>query len=257
VTRSGSAVLVVSLLGLPGLAQALETHWSGASGLLPEAVDPRWTLVDEGAGSPSFASGVLTLSTPTSSFTARQFYTMRNDGSATDLDFSGPAPYWLEAEMRYVSGSQTSGWWRAPGHMSFRFDSGNLAVLEIRKDLIYIRNGDNSRGAQLTIDTDDAFHTYRLEAVGQGAHSTVNVYYDGTLVMSDDALYSAGGVASVSFGEGSTLAGGVTQWRRVAHNMAAVAVPATPVPEPSTAGLALLGGLTLWGWRRARRGSRA
>ncbi|MFO1228001.1 PEP-CTERM sorting domain-containing protein [Roseateles sp.] len=253
----GNAAMALGALCLATSAQALETHWSGASGLLPDAVDPRWTLVDEGGGSPSFAGGVLTISTPVNSFSARQFYTMRNEGGTTDLDFSGPAPYWLEAEMRFVSGSQTSGWWRAPGHMSFRFASGNLAVLEIRKDLIYVRNGDNSRGAQVVVDTDDAFHTYRLEALGQGTHSIVNVYYDGNLVMSDDALYSASGVASLSFGEGSTLAGGVTQWRRVAHNMAAVAVPATPVPEPGSAGMALLGGLALWGWRRGRRGPRA
>ncbi len=254
--KTAALAVAISAMGVTHLAQALETHWSGASGLLPDAVDPRWTLVDEGGGSPSFASGVLTISTPANSFSARQFYTMRNEGGVTDLDFSGSAPYWLEAEMKFVSGSQTAGWWRAPGLMTFRFASGNIAVLEIRKDLIYVRNGDNSRGVQAVVDTDDAFHTYRLEALGQGAHSIVNVYYDGNLLMSDDALYNAGGLASVSFGEGSTLAGGVTQWRRVAHNMAAVAVPATPVPEPSTAVLSLAGALGLAAWvkRQRRRG---
>ena len=37
--------------------------------------------------------------------------------------------------------------------------------------------------------------------------------------------------------------------------MAAVAVPATPVPEPGSAGMALLGGLALWGWRLRPSGS--
>ena len=87
-------------------------HLERASGLFPDAVDPRWTLVDEGGGSPSFAGGVLTISTPVNSFSARQFYTMRNEGGCRSR-LLRLAPYWLEAEMRFVSGNQTSGWWRA------------------------------------------------------------------------------------------------------------------------------------------------
>ncbi|MFN0184130.1 MAG: PEPxxWA-CTERM sorting domain-containing protein [Aquabacterium sp.] len=232
-------------LALVPSAQALVTTWDGASNLLPEQVDPKWALVDEGAGSPSFAGGILTIQT-TSNHSARQFYTMRG----ADLDFSGGAPFWLEAEMKYVSGSQTSGWWRAAGHMSFRFDNGRIAVLEIRKDLIYIRNGDNSAGDTAVVDTDDAFHTYRMEAVGSGVGSILNVYQDGVLVLSDNAVYNAGGLASVSFGEASTLATGTTQWRRVSHNMAAV--EAIPVPEPGTWAL-LAAGLGAVGFAARRR----
>ncbi|MBT9503564.1 MAG: PEP-CTERM sorting domain-containing protein [Burkholderiaceae bacterium] len=232
-------IATATLAALTSSAQALVSTWDGSSDLLPEQVDPSWTLIDEGAGSPSFAGGVLTIQT-TSTHGARQYYTM----GGTDLDFTGGAPYWLEAEMKYISGSQTSGWWRAPGHMSFRFESGRIAVLEIRKDLIYIRNGDNSAGDSAVVDTDEAFHTYRMEALGTAAGTTVNVYQDGLLVLSDNALYAAGGGASVSWGEASTLATGTTQWKRVSHNMAAVAV--TPVPEPGTwalwaAGLAAVG----------------
>lgn len=244
-------VATATLAAMASSAQALVSTWDGSSNLLPEQADPGWALIDEGAGSPSFAGGVLSIQT-SAAHSARQYYTM----GGVDLDFSSGAPFWLEAEMKYISGSQTSGWWRAPGHMSFRFDNGRIAVLEIRKDLIYIRNGDNSAGDTAAVDTDDAFHTYRMEALGTGAGTTVNVYQDGSLVLSDNALYAAGGAASVSWGEASTLATGTTQWKRVSHNMAAVAV--TPVPEPGSwalwaAGLAAMGFLTRRNLRQPQR----
>jgi PEP-CTERM motif len=223
------------------------TAWSGSSGLLPDQVDSHWTLVDEGGGSPSFANGVLTIQT-SGGHGARQFYTMT--GAA--LDTSGAMPLWMEAEMRFVSGSQTNGWWRAGGVMQFRLANGVQAALGIRKDSIYILNGDNSAGDTATVDTDGAFHTYRMEALGTQAGATLNVYQDGVLVLSDNALYATGGAAALSWGEASTLATGTTEWKRVSHNMAAVA---TPIPEPGAwammaAGLAALGAAS----RRQRRG---
>lgn len=221
-----AALAAVAAVAATLPAHALVTVWDGASGQLPNQVDPGWTLVDTAPTNPSFANGVLTIQTA-GSFSGLQYYRM--DGAA----FAAPAtgPYWLEADMRFVSGSQTSGWWRSPGVMGIRFDNGRLAILEIRRDFIYIRNGDNSVGASnANVDTDDAFHTYRMEVSGTASGSMVNVWQDGVLVLSDNAVYNAGGTAGVFFGEGSQLALGVTEWKRVSHNMAAVA---TPVPEPS------------------------
>jgi hypothetical protein len=216
-----------TLIALAGASHALETHWNAASGQLPDAVDPAWTLVDEGGGSPSFANGMLTFQT-SGGHSARQYYTMQG----TELDFTGTAPFWMEAEMQFVSGSQTADWWRAGAHMSFRFANGRQAVLGIRKDFIFILNGDNAAGDTAVVDTDDAFHTYRMEALGTSSGSTVNVYQDGVLVLTDNALYSIGASAAVSWGESSTIATGTTHWKRVSHNMAGTAVSA--VPEPGT-----------------------
>ena len=82
--------------------------------------------------------------------------------------------------MRFESGSETAGWWRAGAQVRCRFKNGPQAVLGIREDYIYILNGDNSAGDTAVVDTDDAFHTYRMEALGTSSGSTVNVYQDGT-----------------------------------------------------------------------------
>ncbi len=221
-------------------AHALVTVWDGASNLMPDEVDANWVLTDEGGGSPSLADGVLTIQT-SGTHSARQFYQM------TATDFSGGAPFWMEAEMKFVSGSQTAGWWRAGGHMSIR-NNGKFAILEIRNDLIYLRDGDNSRSVQAVVDTNDDFHLYRLEVLGNASDSLVNVYQDGNLVLSDASLYGAAASGgSVTFGEASTLATGTTLWRRVSHNVAAVAV----VPEPETYALMLAGlGLVTLSLRR-------
>jgi PEP-CTERM motif len=238
---AAAAVLVAC-----GSAHALVTVWDGASGLLPSAVDPGWTLTDDAPTNPSFASGVLTIQTSLSQ-NYRQFYSM----AGVSFDAPPAGPYWLEAEMRFVSGTQLGGWWRSPAVMGFRFDNGRLAILEIRKDFIYIRNGDNTVGASnANVDTDDAFHTYRLEALGTASGSVINVFQDGVLVLTDNALYNAGGDESVFFGESSTLALGVSEWKRVSHNMAAVA---TPVPEPGTYAL-LCAGVLLVASRLRRQG---
>jgi len=228
----------------PISAQALVTVWDGSSNLMPNQVDANWNLTDEGGGSPSLSAGVLTIQT-SGGHSARQFYQM------TATDFSGGAPFWMEAEMKYVSGSQTAGWWRAPGHMSIR-NNGKFAILEIREDLIYLRDGDNSRSVQAVVDTNGDFHVYKLEVLGNASTSLVNVYQDGNLLLSDASLYTGAAGSSVTFGEASTLASGTTLWKRVSHNVAAVAV----VPEPETYAL-MLAGLGLVGFVARRRSASA
>ncbi len=230
---------------LAGAVQAEVATWHASSGLLPTQASPAWTLTDTAnPESPVLSDGVLTIAT--SAFGETMLYKM--EGAAAALPDSGP--YWMEATMQYVSGTWTAGWWRAPALMAIRFDNGRLAIAEFRRDSIFLRADDNALGAiNNGVDTDDSFHTYRMEVMGSTSGSIVNLYQDGQLILSDNSVYDAGSSLGVSFGESSMLAQGVSRWAYVSHNMAAVA---SPVPEPASAALMLLGALGLAASARGR-----
>jgi hypothetical protein len=232
-------------LALSAPAQALTTTWDAASGLLPDQVDPAWTLVDNAPADPVLNAGVLTLAT--TGFAQNMYYSM----NGAELDFSGSAPYWLEGTVQWVSGTQAGGWYRAPIFMAMGFGNGNIAVLEIQQDALFIRNGNNSVGDySAAFDTDGALHAYRMEVAGQGAGSLVQVFQDGNLVLSAGSVYGNGNGPVVIFGEASGISSGQSRWSHVSHNVAAVAV----VPEPGSGAL-LLSGLGSLGWlvRKRRR----
>jgi PEP-CTERM motif len=234
---------LLAILALPGLSQAAYVAtWDGASGHTPDQVS--WDLNNTDSHSPSFAGGVLSLHTGNSNGTL-QTYSM----SGADLDQSAGSGYWMEASMRFGSGSYYPGWARSNASMGVTFANGMRSILHIRADRIFLLNGDNSIGANSTsIDTDDAFHTYRMEIDGTAAHSMVRVYQDNVLVLSDDAVFYNGAATSrVWFGDGTTLAYGTSDWTSVSHNMAGVSA----VPEPSSLAL-MAGGLLLLGARRRR-----
>lgn len=243
------SVLCAAGLLLGTAAQAEVATWYASSGLLPTQATPAWTLTDNAnPEDPVLSDGVLTIATSAQAET--MLYKM--EGAAAALPDSGP--YWMEATMQYVSGAWNTGWWRAPALMSIRFDNGRLAIAEFRRDSIFLRAGDNTAGAvNNSVDTDGAFHTYRMEVLGTASGSTVNLFQDGQLILSDNSVYNAGAsTLGVSFGESSLLAYGVSRWTYVSHNMAAVA---TPVPEPASAALLLLGALGVAATVRRRRPS--
>jgi hypothetical protein len=240
------SVLCATGLLLGSAAQAEIATWYASSGLLPNQASPAWTLVDTAnPENPVLENGVLTIGT--SAQTELLYYKM--DGAAAALPDSGP--FWMEATMQYVSGAWNTSWWRAPALMSIRFDNGRLAIAEFRRDSVYLRAGDNTLGAiNNSVDTDGAFHTYRMEVLGTSSGSTVNLFQDGQLILSDNSVYNAGSSLGVAFGEGSQLAYGVSRWTYVSHNMAAVA---SPVPEPASGALLLLGALGVAATMHRRR----
>jgi hypothetical protein len=246
--RSLASKICITLacgLGLGAPANALVTLWEASSGLLPDQVDPAWNLNDNApATDPVLSAGVLTLSTAAQA--QNMFYNM----TGSDLDFSATSGYWLEGTMRFVSGSNLAGWNRTPAVMGMVFAGGNRATLQIRQDSIFILNGDNTVGAiNNSVDTDDAFHTYRMEIAGKTAGSIVNVYQDGLLVLTDNSVYNNGAsTGSVAFGESSVLATGISEWTYFSHNAAAVAAP-----EPATVTTLLAGCVALAARRRRSR----
>ena len=235
------AVLAAS--ALPG--QAAVVNWFAAGGTTPDVAVPQWDLVDNASPeNPSLAAGVLTIGG--SAISEQMYYTM--DGA--DTDFSGQSSYWLEARLRVNTQSLTAGWWRAPVTMGIGFAGGGLAIFELRRDYVYLRDGDNSRGAfSNLLDTDDDFHTWRMEVLGSTAGSTVNVYQDGNLVLSDTSVFNYGSGNRVFWGDTSVIAGGRSEWTYVATNLAAAPV-ANPVSAPGSLALAGLGLLAVGVSRR-------
>lgn len=220
-------------------AQAALVSWQASSGLTPDAAVPQWQLLDSAnPENPNLTGGVLTIGG--NQIAEQMVYSM----TGTDTDFSGGATYWLEARLRVNTQSLTGGWWRAPVTMGIGFDGGGLAIFELRRDSIYLRNGDNSLGAlNNTVDTDTDFHLYRMEVLGSTAGSTVNVYQDGVLVLSDNAVYNFGRGNRVFWGDSSVIAGGRSEWTYVATNLAGGVTapnPPQPAPEPGTLALAAL-----------------
>jgi hypothetical protein len=218
-------------------AAALVT-WSAAGGQLPDVAVPQWDLIDSASPeNPALSSGVLTLGG--SAVAEQMYYSM----TGANTDYSSGPTYWLEARLRVNTQSLTAGWWRAPVTMGIGFAGGGLAVFELRRDYVFLRNGNNSVGAfSDLLDTDTDFHTWRMEVLGSTAGSIVNVYQDGNLVLSDNAVFNFGSGNRVFWGDSSVLAGGRSEWTDVSTNLARVNSPdPAVVSSPGTLALASLG----------------
>ena len=247
ILRTLAAGAVWATAALP--VHAAVVTWYGTGGTTPDAAVPQWDLVDNASPeNPALSAGVLTIGG--SAIAEQMYYSMEG----ADADFSGQTSYWLEARLRVNTQSLTAGWWRAPVTMGIGFAGGGLAIFELRRDYVYLRDGDNSRAAfRNDLDTDDEFHTWRMEVLGSTAGSTVKVYQDGNLVLSDNAVYNYGSGDRVFWGDSSIIAGGRSEWTYVATNLAAVGgTGTTPVSAPGSLALAGVGLLALGVLRRPR-----
>lgn len=222
---------------LAGPASAAVITWDAASGLLPDQAGP-WTLADgSSAHDPTLASGVMTLTTE-ADYSRYMYYELGGAGVA----FPGSGSYWVEATLKVDSAATVPGWWRAPVVIGMGFDNGNFATLELASDSAWIRDGNNSSSAWATVDTDDAFHTWRLEVDGQDAGAQVRVYQDGIEILAAPGVFYNGGTRSVFWGDATVLSYGTSEWQTVSTNLAVVPVPAAAwLLGSAVAGLAGLG----------------
>ena len=117
-------------------------------------------------------------------------------------------------------------------------------ILYFGQDDVWLANGFLVRGPSANVDTDSAFHTYRIELSGTISGSAINVYYDNgaspllTHHLITDATLN-GAAQRIGFGDATAGDSGMTEWEYFWHNGSSVSV----VPEPTMAGLLVAAGM--------------
>lgn len=146
-------------------------------------------------------------------------------------------------------------WWRnacydtvSPAAVYFGLGGGLGSVLYLGKDDVWLSGGNGTRGAGTAVDTDDEFHTYRIEVSGITLGSAINVYYDDAVnpLFTGAVIYDPaqnGNRARIGFGDITREDSGVTKWDYLWHN--ATHAPVDVVPEPTTAALLVASGVLL------------
>jgi len=191
------------------------SNYQSSSGLLPTAVCPPWALTDTSSPEDPFLSGGnLVVGNDTNS--ELMFFIQ------TAPDIAIPSSLVIEARMRFVSGSSSFSS-RAPSVIGFTTSANVGNLLFIAQDEIFFLAPGDVKGATAVLDTDGAFHTYRVEVTG----SAINVFYDGgasavltSTTFTDVPLFGA--VIRILWGELSTVALGTSHWEFFRHNASTV-----------------------------------
>jgi hypothetical protein len=219
-------VLACVTMSSPVAAQPTEAVWDAAIGLTPDQVCPAYTLTDTAPGTdPVLTDGMLTLSTAAAA--EDMFYVQ------TDLTSPAPDPLVVEARLRFTSGSSTLPN-RGPAAVAITTAENTGTLFFVGTDTIFLTADGDVRGPSAAVDTDGAFHTYRIEITAAGA---VTVFYDGTSTLTGATYTSApafGAVPRILWGEGSIAAFGTHDWQSFRHNAATCGSGTTTTGVPTT-----------------------
>jgi hypothetical protein len=202
------------------LPAAGSVHWEATSGLLPTEISPPWALVDSASPeNPVLGSQFLTLSTDQASENIFYIHTGPAVNSIT------VAPFYIEAVVRFVSGSSSAA--RAPVIIGLTTAPNVGNALFIRDDEVFFNTGEFDEGLSVEVDTNDAFHTYRIEVTP--ATGSLSLFYDGAPILTGQTFNNAafnGPTQRVLWGEASSLAFGASEWASVTFG--------SSIPEPSS-----------------------
>jgi hypothetical protein len=191
----------------------LTSEYDASTGELPQQTCPAWRAVHESPAAPRVSGGNLHVETGAPD--SDREYWIQNPPVFDVRD-----PVVVEARMRVASSSSQSPQ-RTGAEIGIAREPGTGNALYVGKDEIFLLAGNSTldrRGPAAEVDTDDAFHTYRIE---YGAEGVVDVYYDGAFAFSAPAFHNetTHGVAPrIYFGEGSLVARGSSDWAWVRHN---------------------------------------
>ncbi|MBZ0112047.1 MAG: hypothetical protein K8J08_06280 [Thermoanaerobaculia bacterium] len=213
--RIDSPTLFLTLASIPMLVaspSAAQTTvlWQASSGLFPDQGTRPWTLTDTAEPEdPTLGAGALTLATDAN---AEILYY-----GQTAEHVAIPSELVIETTLQLVSGSSSS---NAKGSVIVAFtlapEFGNS--LHIGVDDIFLLDDNNLRGDSAVVETDDGFHTYRIEVDSFGE---VVVLYDGVVTLSSSSFVSSpanGPDPRVIWGMASTESQGVADWLSFEHN---------------------------------------
>ncbi|VGO12917.1 hypothetical protein PDESU_01471 [Pontiella desulfatans] len=224
-------VLTSNMMTLGSYASVMS--WNASSGLTPDQVG--YQLLDNASPeNPTISSSVMTLSTSSAN---ENMYFSYSEPTET-LDF--PGVFEASFTMRLISGSNGYDG-RAPAGVFITVSNNVGSSLWIGQDELFMGRNFASKGPSVSVDTDGAFHDYLFRISG----SSVSIYQDGSLVLSDSTLTAAsefGVNKRVAFGEATGLEYGTSEWKSFSHNAA--------IPEPGTIALVGIFGGGLWFVRR-------
>lgn len=212
--RLGLAASALAVMLGTARAQSVVTYDAG-TGTFPEV--PCWKSLDSAnPEQPMLQSGALVLGTSDPA---------ENMTYLWQAPLSFPSTFIFEARMRFVSGASSTSV-RAPAVLGITTSPLVGNALFIAQDEIFALASNTVKGASAAVDTDGAFHTYRIEVTGTVAGSSFAVFYDAeTTPRIQSALFADpdfnGQVPRLYFGEGSVLAFGTAEWQEVSHNASA------------------------------------
>lgn len=193
--------------------------WEANSGLLPEQISIPWTATDTSATPVVLSGEYLTLST--TSPAEYQFYDQAGDSLDMASGFS------IEANLRYLSGTSNHPD-RTGAVIGFTVAPNIGNALFISADQVFFNTDNLQAGPSAFVDTDEAFHTYRINVSAAGE---LALYYDGGAnpILTGQTFYSEAfnGVENrILWGDGTFLAAASSQWASFGHNAIAVPIPA-------------------------------
>jgi len=216
------AVLCVSMY-LAGNVTADMVMWNASSGQRPDEISAPYSLLDTSPNSPVLSAGLLTLQTDADA----ELMTYLMVGSELEM----PGMPEIEFNMRMVSQETSFPAIRTGATVSITTQNNVGSALYIGTDEVFFLTNGGLRGPSAAIDTDSAFHDYRIEVDGLAAGSQIRLYQDNLLAISHTLITDSGNYgpqARVLFGNQTTVAHGISEWTSFHHN-AGVAVP-----EPSS-----------------------
>lgn len=212
------AVFMIVLI--VGPAQASESLYDPSQGLYPDELScAPWDFFSGNYfGLPvTGTSELLDSSLEISSTGPRDYYYFFQDFT----DVSLPETLVIETSLkvnRYEPDLRTQWYLRGVASLSIK-SSKYTTGINIQKGSMHMASGELSIYDPVDVESDDDYHTYRLEL--DSSTGTSRAYYDGELLIEEIAMTTNNPPATVGFswGDGTNTTAGSTSWRYVKHNI--------------------------------------